>query len=274
MLRKRVKINSSYISESWALVKENKILYFFPLLSSIICAFLVFLCVDVLLSNYSIPHARAALTVLIIKIVGVVFYLALIPLLTNVVNAAIIFYCDALVKKSKTSIIQAFALALKRLPTLVIWTVLQVTWGVISSAIAFFVNDEIASDFIEVFFKMLWGVFAFFVLTDVLLENKPIFPTIKESRGLLQSLWRRRIIIRYGIFNLKFIMLSLVLMGLVAFALFKMQGVESFYVAGISVVLMIVLGYTVKLVTTVVRVYLYHAIKAGKNPLEQGHAAN
>lgn len=275
MPRKRIKLDKSYVSESWEILKQNKAMYFFPVLSLVITAALVATFVFFVISDFlktPIPHAGAALTIFIVKLVAMLLCLFLIPLMMNVVNAAIIFYTNGLLKQEKYSIGQAFGLALKRLPSLAAWSLVQVTLGFLLNLIDN--THEVAANLvIDLIFGVAWGLISFFVLPVVLLENKGVFQAIKESIGLIKQYWGRRAVIRFGIFNLTFMLLCFVALGIVFWGV-SMRDVWSFPVVGLGVLLFFALGYTAQLVGVIMRLKIYDLVKEGEAPAEVSVAAS
>lgn len=264
MARTKVSIPNSFIAESIGLLKSNKILYLIPLTNLIFTATLLLLVINTFLSPtliHEITHARQAALALAIKIAVILLCFLLIPLLSNLFNAAIIFYCDGLIKQKKITLGRSFCLALKRTPGLLLWSVIQYTIGFLLNLIDN-THEGTSEMIIDLIFGVAWGLLSFFVLPIMLLENQRVFPAIKNAVSMTKHLWHKRAVLKLGLLGLSMLFLFALAIGIIVLG-FYLNDQLSFYISGVGLIFFIALAYTNRLLTMIIRLKFYHAIKDG-----------
>ncbi len=259
--KKRITLSKQFVQESWALICENKSLYWLPLLNLLVSSILVLGVVfDVVWPLVYAGEAHTE-TVSVLQIIIGVILLLLIPLISNVFNATIIFFCHAKINEEETSLSKAFSKSLKFWPQLLVWSFLQTLVGTILNIIDNG-HPTVANFVIDAFLGAAWALLSFFVMPVMLLENKNAFSAIKESTGIVREIWGKRAIISLGLVSLLFFVLLVLGAGGI-FLSFNVADEFTPVLLGISIIYLIAVLYTRRLMMTVVRLKLYLAVKTG-----------
>lgn len=265
MARTKIQLPKHFISDSWHLVKDHKALYFFPLMNVIFSSVLVFTFITAAVFPFFrdelTQHASGPIKALTVKIIIGLVAILLLPIISNVINAAIFFYSNALLENRSETVSGALGLAIKRTPSLILWSLIQGTVG-------FFLNlmtsskHPLADLIIDLIFGVAWSLLSFFVLPVILFENKSTFLAIKESIQLARNLWGKRGFISFGLWGLLTVFLFLLGVGVIALG-WRLHDQWSFVVIGIGIVYLIAVAYTNRLIRVIVQIQLYKAIKNG-----------
>jgi hypothetical protein len=209
---------------SWAVLMQDKKLLIFPLLSGIISL--------IVLATFIIP-------LVIGGIFGdLIFYIALFAfyLVSYFVviffNTALVSCVNARLQGKEMSVGEGLKNALNHFTSILGWALVSATVGILLQILkekGGFVGKIAAS-----FVGGAWGLVTFFVVPILVLEDKGVFDSIKESTSLIRKTWGETII---GSGSIMFVFVIIGLIGLLATLATLLLG--SVTVFGIALVLFI-----------------------------------
>ncbi len=271
------------MSECWEILKQDKRLLMFPLISVICCL--------LLLASFAIPlyatgvwhpdatggwplgamdawppspgqHPSAAQQVAYYGVLFV-FYICNYFIITFF-NAAIIG-CTAtrLRGGGRPTLTEAIRMAAARLHVIFAWSLLSATFGMILRVIEDRSNaaGEIAASLIGI----AWTVMSFFVVPILALENKGPIKAMQESTSLVKQTWGKQLV---GNFSFGLIFLLLAIPAVVAVVLaFAMGGAVAGNIALVAAAIyMIVLGVVQSALQSIFQTILYVYAHGGEVP--------
>lgn len=193
---------------SWEVLKKDKELLLFPLLSSF-CCLLVMLsfALPVLLTDWRPPTAdstpeQKALAALVAFVFYFVNYFIIIFFNTAVVACAI-----HRMRGGNPDFFTGFNAAASRLPQILGWALVSATVGMLLRSLQ---NRRNRLGRVVVgIIGMAWSVATFLVVPILVVERKGPFAAVKQSMALLKKTWGQQLVGNFG-FGIIFFVLSLI----------------------------------------------------------------
>ena len=198
----------SLMRASWNVLKADKTLLLFPLLSGLCCVLvLISFAVPIFLAGAWHPPARGAGQVSNVVYYGILFlfYIANYFVITFF-NTAIVS-CAILRMAGRTATVgDGFREAVSRLPQIAGWALLSATVGLILRIIED--RSKRLGRIVAGLLGMAWTVMSFLVVPVIVGERKGPFAALKESSAMLRRTWGEQLIGGFS-FGLVFFLLSL-----------------------------------------------------------------
>lgn len=185
--------STSLAKQSMAVIQEKKSLLIFPLLSTIITLSLfytVFFHIEKIeLYTLKINHIDQKVYFFVIGLLCIFFYLAYS--ITLLFNAALTVCAVRHIQSQPRNTIGAgFILILRRLPVLLLWTLLMTTLGIVIRFLEYWVDGWSKQNYVIQWFSGLhWMVATFFVTPLLVMENNNPLQAIQRSAQLIQKNW-------------------------------------------------------------------------------------
>lgn len=237
----------SLMKASWQVLKKDKELLVFPVISAICCLFVLALfAVPAYTSGYWQPPARGA------PLSDQVNYYALLFLLYFCNYLVIIFFNAAIVacavirmQGGDPTVKDGFRAAGARLSLIIGWALVSATFGLVLRVIED--RSKTVVQIIAALLGMAWSVMSFLVIPILVVEKKGPITALKESTLMLKKTWGEQIIGNFS-FGLVFFALALPAILLVAIVglftpsletmlpLFVAAGIALLYMIGLAVV--------------------------------------
>jgi hypothetical protein len=195
------------VKTSWNILMENKKLLVFPVLSGLVMM--------VVILTFAIPLIFARIFTGLTNSVSVSFLVVLFSFyvasyaVVIFFNTALITCVNAHLNDKDMSVSEGLANASRHLPSILIWAIISATVGIILHIIErrAGILGRIATSFIGI----AWSLATFFVVPILILENKGVVDSVKESVSLMKKTWGESIV------GSGSIMLVFVAFGVVAF---------------------------------------------------------
>ncbi|MBP7935854.1 MAG: hypothetical protein KA354_14510 [Phycisphaerae bacterium] len=199
----RVTNGLSLARASWEVLKLDKELLVFPLLSGIACLMVV--------ASFAVPLIGSDYVQTIVDDESVRAEVRSDPLLWVVLFAfyfanyfVIVFFNSALVgcamirfQGADPTVADGFRIAFARLPQIASWALVSATVGVILKAIES--RSERIGKFVAGLLGMAWGVTTYFVVPVLVVEKVGPFEAIKRSVSILRRAWGEALVSNIGI---------------------------------------------------------------------------
>jgi hypothetical protein len=259
----------SLMGDSWELLKQDKELLLFPLISGICCIIVVasFAIPMIVNESYMPPAADETGQV---ETADQVAYYAKLFLFYFCNYLVIIFFNSAIVgcvamrmQGNNPTIADGFRIAFSRMPLIVGWALIAATVGLILRIIED--KNEKIGRFIAGLLGIAWTMVSFLVLPVMVIEKKDPFAALKESTAMLKRTWGQQII---GNFSFGLVFFLLFLPGIVVVVLGVMSQNPAVMITCIilAVVYFIVLSLIQSTLQVIFQTALYYYAKDGTAP--------
>jgi len=179
-------------------------------------------------------------------------------------NTALILCVNARLNGREMSVGEGLSASLKHFPSILAWALISATVGLLLQVLAEKAGfiGEIAAAFIG----GAWGLVTFFVVPVLMLEEKGVVDSMKESFALIKKTWGESIV------GAGSIMIVFVLIGLAGFVLmlaammFLGNPMVFFAALFLFIILVIVLGVVASAMQGIYLTALYQYAKTGTVP--------
>ncbi|HEY4328706.1 MAG TPA: DUF6159 family protein [Phycisphaerae bacterium] len=174
---------------SWSILKQDKKLLIFPLLSGLCCILVIAsFAAPVILTGFWTPPARNAPPVQQVEYYTVLFLFYFCNyLVITFFNAAMVFCAFARMEGRDPSIGEGLSQAVVRLPLIIGWSLLAATVGLILRLIED--RSEKVGSIVSSLLGMAFSVVSFLVVPVLVVERKGPIAALKESTKLLRGTW-------------------------------------------------------------------------------------
>jgi len=237
----------SLMKASWQVLKKDKELLVFPVISGICCLIVLALfAVPVFMSGSWQPPAKAAPLSAQVNYYGLLFLFYFCDYLVIIFfNAAIVACAVVRMQGDNPTVADGFRAASSRLTLIIGWALVSATVGLLFRVIED--RSEKAGRIIAALLGIAWSLMSFLVIPILVVEKKGPITALKESSQLLKKTWGEQIIGNFS-FGLVFFVLMLPAIALVVIAgffassagtllpLFVAGGIAFLYMIGLSVV--------------------------------------
>ena len=203
----------SLMSDCWEVLKQDKALLIFPMLSGICClALLASFAIPLYTTGAWHPPKHDATTQQQVVYYGVLFLFYFCNYFIVVFfNAGIIACASARMSGDQPTIGDGFRAAASRLPVIIGWALVSATVGLVLRIIED--RSDKVGRFVSGLLGMAWTVVSFLVVPILVVENKNPITALKESTVLLKKTWGEQLISHFSFGGIFF------LLGIPAFVL-------------------------------------------------------
>ncbi|HVM62169.1 MAG TPA: DUF6159 family protein [Verrucomicrobiae bacterium] len=208
---------------SWNILKTDKTLLLFPLLSGVCCIIvLLSFALPIFLTGAWEPPAHGSSQASVVVYYGILFlfYIANYFVITFF-NTAIVSCAMLRMAGHNATVGDGFREAASRLPQIAGWALLSATIGLILRIIED--RSEKVGRIVAGLLGMAWTVMSFLVVPVIVGERKGPFAALKESSGMLRRTWGEQLVGNFS-FGLVFMVLSLPAIALIFLAAFLGNG--------------------------------------------------
>ncbi len=249
------------IKASWEVLRKDKELLLFPVLSGIICIIITasFLIPAVLMGvGLDTNHQSSPLVYFGIFLFYLVTYFVVIFF-----NAGLVACAHIRLTGGDPTFSDGISAAKKNIGQIFIWAVISATIGLVLQAIRD--NNNIVSQIISSMIGVAWSLLTFFVIPVMIIEKKSVFESITESASLFKRTWGETVVGQGGV---ALIFLLIALIALVPVTLMMMTGVGELMIAAVTLylLLLILLFVMVNAMQGIFNTALYLYAKNGTVP--------
>ena len=254
----RISYTWGLMRASWNILKKDKTLLLFPLLSGICCVLvLLSFAVPMFVSGAWHPPARDASSVQTTVYYGFLFlfYLANYFVITFF-NTAIISCAMLRMAGGNPTVGDGFREAAARLPQIAGWALLSATVGLILRIIED--RSKWIGRIVAGLLGLAWTVASFMVVPVLVAERKGPFGALKGSTELLRKTWGEQLVGNFS-FGLMFGLLGLPAFGLIIVGLFIGNAAAVVLCVALAIIYFVVLSLIQSALQSIFQaaVYLY-----------------
>ena len=255
----------SLMSECWQILKQDKGLLVFPLISGICCL--------LLLASFAIPlyttgtwqpPGHDATTQRQVAYYGTLFAFYFCNYFIVVFfNAAIVACAAARMSGGNPTIGDGLRAATSRLPVIVGWALVSATVGLILRIIED--RSERVGQIVAGLLGMAWTVVSFLVVPILVVENKNPIVALKDSTVLLKKTWGEQLVSNFS-FGMIFALLAIPAVALIILGAMSGHAIVLAVCAGVGVIYLITLGLVQSALQSIFQVALYLYARDGQVP--------
>lgn len=213
----KFKASKTIVKESWAVLKQDKEIVWFPIISSLItlAVFIVigaiyfFLILSGDISSLDGENTESGNN-LIAYAMMFAYYLVTF-FIVNFFQAGLLIVVQGRFSGQDLSFNDGMRGATDNIRKIFLWSVVGATVGVVLQVI----SDKLkfTGKIIAWFFGAAWGILTYFSLPALIIGNLGIKDSFKESASIIRKTWGETIIINFGV-GLFFAMLTLLLLAI------------------------------------------------------------
>ena len=198
----------SLMSSCWQVLKQDKELLIFPLISGTCCLLLLAsFAAPLYLTNHWQPPSRDAATAQQVAYYGTLFLFYVCNYFIVVFfNAAIVACATIRLSGGNPTIGDGFRAAAGHLPVIAGWAVVSATVGLVLRLIED--RSEKIGRFVGGLLGAAWTIVSFLVVPILVVENKNPLSALKESASLLRKTWGEQLVGNFS-FGLIFFLLAI-----------------------------------------------------------------
>lgn len=255
----------SLMSECWQVLKQDKSLLVFPLISGICCLLLLAsFAVPLYTTGNWQPPGHDATTQRQVAYYGTLFaFYACNYFIVVFFNAAIVACAASRMGGGDPTIGDGLRAAASRLPVIAGWALVSATVGLILRVIED--RSEKIGQIVAGLLGMAWTVVSFLVVPILVIENKGPIAALQDSTALLKKTWGEQLVSNFS-FGMIFFLLAIP--AFVVFILGTMAGSSAALIvcAGLAVIYLIVLALVQSALQAIFQTALYLYARDGQVP--------
>jgi hypothetical protein len=258
----RITYTWDLMKASWDVLRQDKSLLLFPLLSGISCLFvLASFALPIWFTGFWRPPGKGSEVIHQVAYYGTLFLFYLCNyFVITFFNTAVIACAIERMQGGQASVSFGFNAAMQRLPLILGWAAISATVGLILRAIED--RSETVGEIVAGLVGMAWTVVSYLAVPVMVAERAGPITALKESATLLKKTWGTQLIGNFG-FGLIFGLLAIPAFLLIVLAVAAFISMHSIALGAALVVLAVLYILTLSLVQPVLQaifqaaVYLY-----------------
>lgn len=253
------------MSDCWQVLKQDKALLLFPLISGICCLLLLIsFAVPIYATDSWEPPKPDAGTNAQVAYYGVLFLFYLANYFVIVFfNSGIVACATMRLSGGSPTISDGFRAAASRLPVIAGWALVSATVGLILRIIED--RSEKIGRIVAGLLGIAWTVVSFLVVPILVVENKNPFGALKDSTALLKKTWGEQLVSSFS-FGMIFFLLSIPAFILIFLGIFAGSTTLLIACIGLAVVYLIVLALIQSALQSIFQSALYLYAREGRVP--------
>ena len=255
----------SLMGASWRVLKQDKEILIFPLLSGICCLLvLASFAIPIISSgSWELPEENASTKQQIMYYVTLFLFYFCNYFVIVFFNSAIIACAAIRMEGGDPTTGDGFRAALARLPLIFGWALVSATVGLILRIIED--RSKTVGRIVAGLLGMAWTVVSFLVVPILVIEKKDPISALKESTLLLKKTWGEQLIGNFS-FGLIFLLLNIPAIILVALGFFSGNTVTLITCIILAVIYLIVVALIQSALQAVFQAAVYLYAREGEAP--------
>ena len=252
------------MSECWQVLKQDKSLLVFPLISGICCLLLLAsFAIPIYATGAWEPPGRDAATQRQVAYYGTLFAFYVCNYFIVVFfNAAIVACAAVRLGGGNPTIADGLRAAASRLPVIAGWALVSATVGLVLRIIEDR-SDKIGR-IVAGLLGMAWTIVSFLVVPILVVENKGPIAALKDSTALLKKTWGEQLASNFS-FGMIFFLLAIPAFGPILLGI-HLGGVALMACIGVAVIYLIVLALIQSALQAIFQTALYLYARDGQVP--------
>jgi hypothetical protein len=253
------------MSDSWQVLKMDKSLVLFPLISGICCLLLMAsFAVPIFATDAWRPPGHDAEAVRQVVYYGTLFaFYALLNFIIVFFNAALVACAATRMGGGEPTIGDGLRAAGSRLPIIAGWVLVSATVGLILRIVED--RSPKIGRIVAGLLGMAWTVMTFLVVPILVIENKNPIAALQESTALLKRTWGEQLISNFS-FHAVFALLLLPALGLIVLGVIMGNSIALITCAGLAIIYSVSVWLTISALHAIFQTALYLYARDGVVP--------
>jgi len=255
----------SLMGASWEVLKKDKEILIFPLISGICCLLVMAsFAIPLFASDNWRPPGEEAAAGELVEYYGILFLFYFCNYFIIVFfNSAIIACAVIRMGGGDPTVGDGFRAAFSRIGLIVGWALVSATVGIILRIIED--RSKAVGKFVAGLLGLAWSVTSFLVVPILVVEKKGPITAVKDSAALLKKTWGQQIIGNFS-FGLIFFVMSMPAIALIVIGVFTGSPPATVAFVGLGVVYIIVLALIQSALQAVFQAAVYLYARDGETP--------
>ena len=255
----------SLMSECWQVLRQDKSLLIFPLISGICCLLLLTsFAVPLYLTGAWHPPTHDANTQRQVAYYGMLFLFYFCNYFVIVYfNAAIVACAFARMTGGNPSLGDGLRAAGSRLPVILGWALVSATVGLILRVIED--RSEKVGRIVAGLLGTVWTIVSFLVVPILVIENKGPIAALKDSTALLKKTWGEQLVSNFS-FGMIFFLLGIPAFALIILGVVLGSGLALVGCFALAAIYLIVLALVQSTLQAIFQTALYLYARNGQVP--------
>jgi hypothetical protein len=253
------------MSSCWQVLKKDKELLLFPLISGFCCLLLLAsFAIPLYTTNHLQPPPRGTDSTQQVVYYGILFVFYVCNYFVVVFfNSAIVACATIRMSGGNPTVGDGFRAAASRLPVIAGWALVSATVGLILRIIED--RSEKVGRFVAGLLGAAWTLISFLVVPILVVENKNPLTALKESTGLLKKTWGEQVVGNFS-FGLLFFLLCIPGFLMIGLGIFSGNIAALGVCIGLAVIYFIVLGLIQSALQSIFQAALFLYARDGHVP--------
>lgn len=262
----KFKASRIIVSESWNVLKQDKEMIFFPILSMVFSLvpfilLLTYYFFVVLKGSFANAENIDATTDHYRYLVLLVYYMFAF-FIVNFSQAGVFVIANARFNGQNLGFSEAFGVAMKNIGKIFAWSLISATVGVILNAIS--EKSNIVGKIVAGLLGAAWNIMTYFSLISLVIGQKSIKDSFKDSADVIRKNWGETIIVNFGagLFFMAIIFISFI----VAIGIIVLVPQLMLLVLFLFFVIVVAVGIISSTLNSIFKLALYEYAKTGVLP--------
>lgn len=271
----KFKASKTIVMESWAVLKQDKNIMWFPVVSAIstvlaviILGYLFFL---VILGGHTAgfdPKNTEQFGNVVSYVMLFIFYL-IVMFIVNFFEAGLFTVVQGRFSGQSLSFKDGINNAKKYIGKIFIWSLISATVGVILQLIAN--KSRIIGQIVAMVLGATWNILTFFSLPVLIIGNLSVKDSFKESASMIRKTWGETFIVKFGV-GLFFSLIIFVLIALsVGLVIIFQSAIAAIVILAVLIAAVIILSIISTTLNSIFKLVLFNYARTGQVP--QGFSA-
>lgn len=265
----KFKASRTIVKQSWAILNQNKQMYWYPVVSAIISLIALLVMIGIgyfgyLNGSFDNYDALSANKKDFVSYgVALVYYLVMFFIL-NFFQSGVLLSVDSLSKGERITFSEGVRRASAHLGKLFVWSLISATVGVVLNAIS--ERSKILGKIVTSLLGVAWAIMTYFSLPALVLGGVSIRGSFKESTDLIRKTWGEAFIVNVGV-GFFFGILALIAFFLCFGIFFLVPGMNTLIIViTLFILFVLVLSVISSVLSVIFKYALYQYAKTGVVP--------
>jgi hypothetical protein len=257
------------LTESWAILKQDKEVMWFPVLSALVASFAVLVLIIgyyiVVLGNNidALSENGSEQGPVVMYATLLVFYLVTF-FITNYFQAGMLTIIAARLKGQNLGFKDGIRGANKSLGKLFVWSLISATVGVILKVIED--RGKVFGTIVSLVLGAAWNILTFFSLPALIVGETSITDSFKESAAIIRKTWGEAIIVNFGVGLMLGLFVAVVLIVAAVLCFVFPTPVAIAIILGLGLITIVAASVVSSTLGVIFKLALYEFAKTGTIP--------
>lgn len=258
------------VKESWAVLKQDKEIMWFPVLSTITTMFAVLVMAIVFfifvlsgnIQTFTVPEGKQLSDVVMYS--ALFIYYLVTFFIINFFEAGLYIIVQGRFSGQNLGFHDGMNGAANNFNKIFIWSFISATVGLVLRIISD--KSKLVGKIVAGLFGAAWNILTYFSLPSLVIGNTGIKDSFKESAAIIRKTWGETIIVNFGV-GLFFGLIIFGLTALVVGVMVIFHTLPVFFISlGLYVIAMIILSIVSTTLSSIFKLALYNYARTGQVP--------